>query len=200
MDITQIILPPVVGAGIGWFTNYIAIKLLFRPHIPIEVFGYKIQGIIPKRRREIARSLARAIENELLSSSDLASTLKGIDWKAEIEKTVEEAVEHRFGERLKEVPVIGLISENIKYHVKYLLTKEVLRQVETKKGSLAKKLTDHIDVEDMVVTKIDRLDLMRFERLLTEFIARELKHLEWLGGVMGFLIGLAQSGYIYLIG
>ncbi len=41
------------------------------------------------------------------------------------------------------------------------------------------------------------LDLMRFEKLLTEFIARELKHREWLGGIMGFLIGIAQSGFTY---
>ncbi len=199
--ITNFILPPVIGAIIGWVTNYVAIKLLFRPHTPIEVFGYSIQGIIPKRRKEIARSLAHAIEKELLSSSDLASTLNDIDWKTEVEKTVEEAVEHRFGsEKLKAVPVVGLISENIKYHVKYLLTKEVLRQVELKKGSLAKKLTENIDVKDMVVSKIDKLDLMSFEKLLTEFIARELKHLEWLGGVMGFLIGLAQAGFAYFLG
>ncbi len=199
--IKDYVLPPVIGAIIGWVTNYVAIKLLFRPHTPIEVFGYTIQGIIPKRRKEIARSLAKAIEKELLSSSDLASTLKDIDWQTEVEKTVEEAVEHRFGsERLKAVPVVGLISENIKYHVKYLLTKEVLRQVELKKGSLAKKLTENIDVKEMVVSKIDKLDLMSFEKLLTEFIARELKHLEWLGGVMGFLIGLSQAGFSYFFG
>lgn len=41
--------------------------------------------------------------------------------------------------------------------------------------------------------RIDKLDLMKFENLLQKFIAKELKHLEWLGGLMGFIIGLAQS-------
>ncbi|MDO8427091.1 MAG: DUF445 family protein [Deltaproteobacteria bacterium] len=197
----SIILPPVVGAVIGWFTNYVAIKLLFRPHKPIEVLGYSIQGVIPRRRKEIARSMAKAIEKELLSTEDLAKALGGLDWEKEIEKVIEDAVEHKFGSnRLMNLPVIGLLSDNLKNQVKYIITKELLRQIDLKKGKIASKFRENIDIKEMLVAKIDRLDLMRFEKLLTEFIAKELKHLEWLGGVMGFLIGLAQSGFAYFFG
>ncbi|MBI5903570.1 MAG: DUF445 family protein [Deltaproteobacteria bacterium] len=195
----QLILPPITGALIGWVTNYVAIKLLFRPHKPVEVFGYRVQGVIPKRRKEIARSMAKAIEKELLSSEDLAATLGKINWEEEVEKMVEEAVEHRFGsERLSKIPLVGVVSDNIRYHVKYLLTKEIVRRLDSRKEAFASKVREHIDVKEMLVSKIDQLDLMKFEKLLTEFIARELKHLEYLGGVMGFLIGLGQSVFYYL--
>ena len=46
-------LPPLFGAAIGWLTNYVAIKLLFKPHRRVEIFGLNIQGVIPKRRKEI---------------------------------------------------------------------------------------------------------------------------------------------------
>ncbi|MEK7773606.1 MAG: DUF445 family protein [Deltaproteobacteria bacterium] len=194
----HLILPPVTGALIGWVTNYVAIKLLFRPHKPVDIFGYRIQGVIPRRRKEIARSMARAIEKELLSSEDLAATLGKINWEEEVEKIVEEAVEHRFGgERLRKIPLVGVVSENIKYHVKYLLTKEIVHRLDAGKEALASKVKKHIDVKEMLVSRIDRLDLMQFEKLLTEFIARELKHLEYLGGVMGFIIGLGQSAFYY---
>lgn len=197
----NILLPPLVGAVIGWFTNYVAIKLLFRPHKPFDILGYRVQGVIPKRRKEIARSMARAIEKELLSSEDLAKALGGISWEKEVEKTVEDAVENRFSsQKWLKLPVIGVVSDNIKYHVKYILTKEILRQIDEKKGSLASKVKENIDIKELLVSKIDKLDLMRFEKLLTEFIARELKHLEWLGGVMGFIIGLFQSGLAYFFG
>lgn len=198
----SLLIPPFSGAIIGWVTNYVAIKLLFRPHIPVDVLGYKVQGVIPKRRKEIARSIARAIEKELLSSEDIADALKGIDWKKEIEKTVEEAVEHKFGYsgRLKGVPVIGLVSESLKDRIKYIVAKELIRHVDERKGTIAAKLKKNLDIKEMVVNKIDKLDLMRFESLLTEFIARELKHLEVLGGVMGFLIGLVQSIISYSFG
>lgn len=175
-----------------------AIKLLFRPHRPVEVLGFKIQGVIPRRRKEIARSMAKAIEKELLSTEDLAKALGGLDWEKEIEKVIEDAVEHRFGSnRLMSLPVIGLLSDNLKNQVKLVITKELLRQIDLKKGKIADKFRENIDIKEMLVSKIDRLDLMRFEKLLTEFIARELKHLEWLGGIMGFLIGIAQSAFTY---
>lgn len=194
-------LPPLVGAVIGWTTNYVAIKLLFRPHKPIDLFGLKFQGLIPKRRKEIARSLARAIEKELLSSEDIAGMLKGIEWKREVEHIMDDLVEHRLSsDKLKKLPFVGLVSENITYHLKYLLTKEILKQIDIKKDSIVAKFRKNVDVREMVFSKIDKLDVMRFEGLLTEFIARELKHLEYLGGVMGFIIGVFQSGVFYFLG
>jgi len=189
----ELLIPPVAGAVIGWFTNYVAIKLLFRPHIPFSILGYQVQGVIPKRRKEIARSMARAIEKDLLSSGDLAKALSGLDWEKEIENTVEEAVEHRFSSKYLKLPIVGLVSENLKGQVKLVLTKEIISHLDRKKDSLAAKVKDSIDVQELLVTKIDKLDLKKFEKLLTDFIARELKHLEYLGGVMGFIIGLFQS-------
>lgn len=199
MDL-RLLLPPLIGCVIGWLTNYVAIKLLFRPHAPVEVLGYRLQGLIPKRRKEIARSIANSIERELLSSEDIAGALNGIDWKDEVEKTVEEMVNHRFGpNRLKGFPVVGLVSENLKYHIQYLITKEIVKQLERKKEGFVLKFKERVDVKELVTSKIDKLDTARFEGLLTEFIARELKHLEWLGGLMGFIIGLFQSGLLYFI-
>lgn len=189
----ELLLPPVVGAIIGWLTNYVAIKLLFRPHVPFSVMGFQVQGVIPKRRKEIARSMAKTIEKELLSSNDLATALSGLKWEKEIEKTVEEAVEHRFSSKFLKLPVVGLVSENLKSQVKLILTKEIISHLDRKKDSLAAKVKDSIDVQELLVNRIDKLDLKRFERLLTDFIARELKHLEYLGGVMGFFIGVFQS-------
>jgi uncharacterized membrane protein YheB (UPF0754 family) len=200
MDL-RLLLPPVAGLVIGWLTNYVAIKMLFRPLVPVRIFGYNFQGLIPKRRKEISKSIAQAIEKELLSSDDIASTLGSIDWKEEVEKSVEEVVDHRFGKgRLSGVPVIGLVSENLKYHIKYIVTKEIVRQIDRKKGSIAARFKDNVDVKELLLMKIDNLDLARFEGLLTGFIAKELKHLEYLGGLIGFLIGLSQSALIYFTG
>lgn len=196
----DLLLPPVIGAVIGWTTNYVAIKLLFRPHVPFSILGFQVQGVIPKRRKEIARSMAKTIEKELLSSNDLAKALSGLKWEKEIEKTVEEAVEHKFSSRFLKLPVVGLVSENLKSQVKLILTKEIISHLDRKKDSFAARVKDSIDVQELLVNRIDKLDLKRFERLLTDFIARELKHLEYLGGVMGFLIGVCQSIFTLVSG
>lgn len=196
MDLS-LLLPPVVGAVIGWSANYAAIKLLFKPHIPVDLFGFRLQGFIPRRRKEISRTLAHAVENELLSTEDLSAALNNVDWKEEVEKTIEEVVEHRFSPRLRKFPVIGVVSENIKYHIKYLLTREVLRGIDRKKGNLTNKFMENIDIKELLISKIDNLDLVRFEGGLTDFMAKELKHLGLLGAGIGFLMGLAHSGLIY---
>lgn len=196
----SLLLSPFVGAVIGWLTNYVAIKLLFRPHVPFDVLGWRIQGAIPKRRREIARSIAKTIEKELLSSEDLAKALSGLNWEREIERTVEEVIEHRFSSRFLQLPIVGVVSDGLKSKIKLTVTRDIINQIDRKKGTLAAKIKDNIDIKDLLVTKIDQLELMRFERLLTDFIARELKHIEYLGGVMGFMIGLFQSIITYFFG
>ncbi len=196
----KLILPPLVGAVIGWLTNYVAIKLLFRPHLPVKVFGYKFQGLIPKRRKEIARSIARTIEKEVVNAEDLAGMLKDVDWEGEVERIVDELVEHRLrSSKLKKIPVIGLASENLSSHIKYLLTKDIIKHIDKKRAGLVDRFKEKLDLNEMMVSRIDNLNFERFEGLLTDFIAKELKHLEYLGGVMGFLIGLAQSGLFYFL-
>lgn len=192
------LIPPVAGAFIGWLTNWIAIKLLFRPHNPIKFFGLKVQGIIPKRRKEIAKGIAKTIEAELLSSTDIAAALEGINWKSEVEKGVKDIIDGRF-RHINKIPVIGLLSEEISDRVKYIVAKDILIHIDAKKGDFAKRFTENVDVEEMLASKIDALDLKKFEGLLTDFVATELRHIEWLGGVMGFIIGLIQSAILYLM-
>lgn len=197
----RIFLFPVVGAIIGWFTNYIAVKMLFRPYVPLRILGFNIQGLIPKRRKEIARSIAKAIEKDLLSAKDLTGILEELDWEEEIEKTVKEVVEHKFsGRTIKRFPIVGLISDNLLYHIKYFLTKEIVNIISQKKGKILNKFHDRLDMKDMVTSRIDNLDLLRFEGLLTSFIARELRHIEWIGGIIGFIIGSVQVIMMYLVG
>lgn len=53
MEYLKIIIPILVGALIGYCTNYIAIKMLFRPRKPVFVFGKKLPftpGVIPKNQ------------------------------------------------------------------------------------------------------------------------------------------------------
>lgn len=196
----KLIIAPIAGALIGWLTNYVAIKLLFRPHNAVKVFGLSFQGLIPKRRRDITHSIATTIEKELLSSTDLIETLDTIDWKQEVEDAVEEIIENRFSQStLKKIPLVGLVSENIVYHVKYLITKDILKQIESKKTGIIQRFSDKVDVRTMLASRIDGLDLKSFEGLLTKFVSRELKHIELLGAVMGFSIGVLQSISFYLL-
>lgn len=68
------IVPPVAGAAIGWITNDIAIRMLFRPLRAVRVFGARLPftpGIIPKERHGIAVSIGRMVSRELITEEAL---------------------------------------------------------------------------------------------------------------------------------
>lgn len=78
MNWLSILSGPIVGGVIGYFTNYLAVKMLFRPHREIRLFGKTLPftpGIIPKRRGALAKAVANAVSESLLSRDDLASML-----------------------------------------------------------------------------------------------------------------------------
>lgn len=74
MDILHIIAGPLIGAVIGYCTNWIAVKMLFKPLEPIKVFGKTLPftpGVIPKNRGRIAKACGKAVGETLLTESDL---------------------------------------------------------------------------------------------------------------------------------
>lgn len=72
------ILEPLIGAVIGCFTNFIALKMLFRPYQEVKIFGRKLPftpGMIPKRKKEVAHAIGRVINDNLLEKDDIAKAL-----------------------------------------------------------------------------------------------------------------------------
>jgi uncharacterized membrane protein YheB (UPF0754 family) len=64
------IIPPLAGAIIGYITNVVAIRMLFRPLKAIRVFGLRLPftpGILPRQRHQLAESIGRMVERELLT-------------------------------------------------------------------------------------------------------------------------------------
>ena len=78
MEILKYIIPPVIGAVIGYFTNYIAVKMLFRPLHPVKIGGKTLPftpGIIPKGKPRLAKALGKAVGTTLLTENDIKNVL-----------------------------------------------------------------------------------------------------------------------------
>ena len=76
MEYLHLLSGPVIGAVIGYFTNHIAIKMMFKPLQPVYIFGKQMPftpGIIPKNKNRIAKALGKAVSESLLTEHDLAA-------------------------------------------------------------------------------------------------------------------------------
>ena len=84
MSLLSIILLPLIAAFIGWFTNWIAIKMLFHPKQPKRILGITFQGIFPKRQAQFAEKLGQIVANDLVNIKEIVSSLNSEDAVYEI--------------------------------------------------------------------------------------------------------------------
>ena len=80
-------LPPLVGAIIGYVTNMVAIKMLFRPLKEIRLGRFRLPftpGILPRERGKLANSIGRMVERELLTPGVLRERLTRTDVREDI--------------------------------------------------------------------------------------------------------------------
>ncbi|MBC3889793.1 DUF445 family protein [Acetobacterium paludosum] len=89
---------PIVGAIIGLITNGIAIRMLFRPLKPVNLFGKTLPftpGIIPKEKPRIAKSLGTVVANELLSEDVIRTGLLSPEMDQKITIALNSAIEKK---------------------------------------------------------------------------------------------------------
>lgn len=85
------LLPPLLGAMIGYVTNYIAIRMLFRPLHPWRLFGVRLPltpGIIPAKRGELAQRMGEMVGSHLLTAEDVRLTLEKPAFRRELKSAV----------------------------------------------------------------------------------------------------------------
>lgn len=84
---------PIVGALIGYVTNWIAVKMLFRPRYEKKLFGMTLPftpGVIPKGKKRLAKAVGRAVEEQLLTREVLEGVLLSTTTKFKLLKAVED--------------------------------------------------------------------------------------------------------------
>jgi uncharacterized membrane protein YheB (UPF0754 family) len=184
---------PVVSALIGYVTNYIAVKMLFRPHRPRMFLGVTMQGLVPRRQKEIAASLGKMIERDLISHADIQAALSSKDTIEEASSFLNEQVD-LFVERLSsQNPMIGAFLQGpLLEQVKGLLGAQMSERFPMFMERVIERVEDRLDIKSIVQSKVESFDLSKLEAVIQEVTARELKMIEFLGGVLGFIIGLLQ--------
>ena len=105
--ISTYILPPLIGAVIGYFTNMIAVKMLFFPREATYIFGWHVPltpGAIPKGKARLARSAGQIVQNELFTKEDISGKLL----TEEVEKPIIDRVMSILDENIKDTGAVML--------------------------------------------------------------------------------------------
>ena len=91
-DVLPWVLPPLLGAVIGYVTNAIAIRMLFRPLTAVRVLGVRLPltpGIIPKQRTALAESIGQMVSRELLTEEAVRRQLATENFQLRLGQNIE---------------------------------------------------------------------------------------------------------------
>lgn len=124
---------PVIGAVIGYFTNYIAVKMLFYPKKPVMLFGHKLPltpGVIPKGKPRLARAIGRAVADTLITKEDLESKIMSDDVTGKLAEAISVELSKPVKEMITKLTNLpDDMYENGKDKVSCLIGTEVLSSV-----------------------------------------------------------------------
>ncbi len=191
---------PFISAFIGWFTNWIAIKMLFHPKQPVKVLGITIQGIFPKRQQQFAQKLGVLVATELLHFNDIAAKLKDPKQLESVTPVIESHIDTFLRVKLQEkLPVVSMfIGDNTIGKLKEGMMEEINGLLPEVIGKYADNLSEKMDVEKMVTNKVANFSSDKLEEILTAIMSKEFRFVEIIGGVLGFVIGLIQVILTYI--
>ena len=193
MNITGFVITIVLSTFTGWVTTWIAIKMLFHPRKPLKILGISIQGIFPKNQRVIAEKLGQVVGKELLSFDEIEGKITNPDNLQKLRPDIEAHIDNFLCNKLNEVfPMAQLMGEKTILQLKeaFLMELESLFPVLMK--SYMNKLQHDLDLEKIVTEKVAGFSTGKLEDILNQITKKEFKFLEVIGGIFGFLIGLAQ--------
>ncbi len=189
-------LQPFIAAFTGWFTTWIAIKMLFHPRNPVRFMGITIQGVFPKRQALVADKIGHMVASELIHFDDIAARINDPVELKKLTPVIEQHLDDFLKVKLKEkLPVIAMfvtgstldkIKEGMLEEINILLPDLISRYTDS--------LSQKIDIRKMVTEKVARFSSDKLEQILEAVMKKEFAFLEIIGGVLGFVIGLIQMG------
>ncbi|CEO14071.1 DUF445 domain-containing protein [Paraclostridium sordellii] len=192
-NIYIILLMGIIGGIIGYVTNKLAIKLIFRPINPVKIpiVNIEILGLIPKRKNEIAIKIGEIIQDEFISVDDILENLVTEDDKQKAVDYIKFKVSTIIDEKASLMP--GYIKSIIKGYVDEIIEKEVNESIDELGSEIIEKAHQRINIQEIVENKVNELDLIELENIILSVANNELKHIELLGLILGFLIGIVQG-------
>lgn len=188
------LLLPCVAALIGWFTNFVAVRMIFRPRNPIRLGLITLQGVLPRRKQEFAESIGETVSEHLVNADDVKAMLERPDVSEGMEAAVLERVDGFLEEKLMSLnPMLaGFLKGPFLDKLKGSLVEEVNGLMEDGVDLMCEHLDENLDTKKLVEEKLVGFDMDKLEAIVLKVAKKELRTIEILGAVLGFFVGVIQ--------
>ena len=197
-----LLLFPLICGVIGYLTNVVAVKMIFRPHERVSLMGIGFQGVLAKHQEHFARMLAAIIVRDLVSAGDLVEELgkpKAVDQLESAAKSMAGALVNDLRQTLPESKqallgdatvdaLLGQVAVAMRAEIPTIIT------------HLKAEADARLDLEEIVAQKLISLGAKGLEDVIYEISRRELTFIEIYGAVFGAMLGFLQFGVLWVLG
>jgi len=185
---------PLFGLFTGWFTDWLALRMIFFPIEPRKYFGIEWQGLFLKRRAEVAEAYGELIAKEIITPHNVIEAILHGPLSDRVLALIQRQLDVELGRQVSVAkPLLVFAVGSRKYQdMKLSIAEQIMNRLPETMRYIEDYATDAMDIRNVLVSKMKQLSPREFERLLRPAFEQD----EWIliatGAVLGFAVGEAQ--------
>ncbi|MBM7771477.1 uncharacterized membrane protein YheB (UPF0754 family) [Actinokineospora baliensis] len=187
---------PIFGAAIGWFTDWLAIKLVFFPRERTKLLGLiPFQGVFQRRRAEVAKQYGELIAREVMTVPNIVEgVLRGPRSDrllAQIQQLVRKSVDEQAS--IAKPFVAVAVGTRRFQEIKHAAADKAMAYLDTTALQAEPYATRALDIGNTIAAKMNQLTRVEYEGLLRPAFRQDEWKLIAVGAVIGALVGHLQA-------
>lgn len=185
---------PLFGVLVGYFTNYLALKLIFRPLNPIKIGKLIIQGMFIRRQNEVSVEYSKIVASKIITIENIFEYIIRGPGSEKLELIVQKQIEYTIDETaglLKSLVEISTGSQ-LFTHIRNIACFRFMQELPMNIRHVFGYAENALDLEHILRDKMQGLSPLEFESFLRPVFKEDETTLIIIGAVLGGLAGLAQ--------
>lgn len=189
---------PAFGGFVGFFSDWIALQMMFRPQLPTKFMGITFQGLFLKRQKEVAADYAALISKQLLTPANMMEELFRGAFSDRIMELVHKNVKRLVDEQagVARPLVVYAVGSQRYIEMKNVVADRILQKMPETMKYVEAYAEDAMDVRNTLVNRMQDLTPQEFEGMLRPAFKEDEWSLIAVGAILGFLVGEAQIQFM----
>ncbi|MBF0349763.1 MAG: DUF445 family protein [SAR324 cluster bacterium] len=185
---------PLAGAFVGYATNWLALKMVFKPIEPKKVGPFTFQGVFLKRQPEVAEEYGKMVSSKVLTPQRILDAILHGTHSAKVLQIVHHNVKHMVDNYAGLVkPLFQLVLTTKGYiDLKNMACDKVVQTLPDTVRAFHPYMEESMNVSQVLCERMKSLTPLEFERILHPVFEQDEWILIAVGAVLGACAGLFQ--------
>ncbi|RLK59806.1 DUF445 family protein [Actinokineospora cianjurensis] len=187
---------PVFGAAIGWFTDWLAIKLVFFPRERTRFLGvFWVQGVFQRRRAEVARQYGELIAREVMTVPNIVEGVLRGPRSDRLLEMIRQLVRKSVDDQASIAkPLVAVAVGTRRFQeMKHAAADKAMTYLDSTALQAEPYATKALDIGNTIAAKMNQLTRVEYEGLLRPAFRQDEWKLIAVGAVIGALVGHLQA-------